>query len=122
MAYNPFDDNKPATTDNGTTFVDETRYNLHAMRDAVVMGVMPNWNLSVNVGAGSNEEPDELIYAKGTERLKIALTWGNAGGADGNVETSVYSYSSNNGSSYDVIATLDITYNTDGTVLNTLWS
>ena len=119
MAYNPFDDSKPTPADNGTVAFDETRYNLHAMRDAVVLGVMPGWNMTPS--GGTNEQPAELEYSNGSEWLKAALTWGSSGGADGNVTQAVYTHSTDD-IIYDTIATLTINYNSDGTVQSTVWS
>lgn len=122
MAYTPFADNKPVASDNGLQVIDDARINLMAMRDAVSMGAMPGWAYSKTDGAGSAEQPQYIMWSKGTERLRATLTWGTTGGADGNVTASVWQYSSNSGSSWDIIGTESITYDASGNVVSSSWT
>jgi len=115
MAYTPFVDNKPVGTDTGLQAVDYMRENLMAMRDAVVMGAMKDWNYAPS-GADLSE-PDSVLYSKGTERLRGTLTW-----TSGNVTTVVWAYSSNSGTSYDTIGTESIGYDGNGNVTGITWS
>lgn len=128
MAYTPFDKSVPdASTESINQITTSTRENFEAIRDAVVAGDMPGWEMSTS--GGTAEQPAEIIYARSTERVKIALTWGSSGGADGNVTDAIYSYSSNSGTNYDLMADTDfplakqtITYDSSGNVTATGWS
>jgi len=123
MAYVSFDSTVPnAATQDGTDVCDAIRDNQEALRDAVVLGAMEDWDLTVTAGTGSASEPQYLTYDKGAERLRATLTWGTTGGEDGNVTQSVYAYSSNSGSSYDTIGTLAVSYDSNGNVTATTWS
>lgn len=122
MVYVPFVSDKPVIADDGDVVINNTRENLMALRDGIVAGVMVGWNLTVTVGAGTAEEPDEIIYKKSAEWIKLDLTWGTAGGDDGQVTVCVYSYSANSGGVYDAIGTLTNTYNANGTLTASVWS
>lgn len=65
---------------------------------------------------------EALSYTKGTERLRVALTWGTTGGEAGNVTVAAYSYSANSGASYSAIKTKTITYTGLGNVAGSTWS
>lgn len=120
MAYTQFADNKPVDTDTGPDVVDDIRNNLMAMRDMVVMGAMPSWNMTPSGGTAA--QPATITWDKSTERIKATLTWGTTGGADGNVTIAVYSYSSDSGSTYDTIGTETLTYDSDGNITKIEWS
>lgn len=126
MAYTQFTDNKPVDTDTGPNVVDDTRNNLMALRDMVVMGAMPGWDFSENHdSSGDPSQPDYLLWSKNdnTEAIKAILTWGISGGEDGNVTMAVYHYSTDDFSSSDeIIGTETITYYTDGSVKTMIWS
>lgn len=113
MPYTDFDDSKPVATDNGVATVDAIRNNLLAMRDSVIMGFMPGW--SATPSGGTNEQPAQWLYSKGTERLRASITWGTTGGADGNPTQVVWEYSSDSGSTWDTVSTQSIVWNSDGT-------
>lgn len=116
MTYSAFDSTLPdAATQNGTQFAQSTRDNLKAMRDACVMGGgFFGWAMAAT--GGTPAEPQYLTYSKGTERVRVTLTW-----SSGNVTSALYAYSSNSGSSYDTIGTKTITYSS-GYVTGTTWS
>ena len=121
MAYTAFADNKPVASDAGLAVINDTRNNLMAMRDAVVLGGMAGWDYAPT--GGTAEQPDAVIYSKGTEAIKGTLTWGSSGGADGNVTQAVWAYSSNSGSTYpDAIGTEAVTYDSGGNVTAVTWS
>jgi hypothetical protein len=117
MPYTAFDATKPdATADNGTNFATNTRNNLKAIRDAVIMGGgFYGWNMAASGGTAA--EPSTLTYSNGTERVKASLTW-----TSGNVTNVVYHYSSNSGGAYDQIGEVDITFDGSGNVTATTWS
>ncbi len=121
MSYTAFDGSKPDPTTQGiTAFASSTRDNLEALRDAVVAGIMPGWNLSAS--GGTVDEPAAWIYAKGSERVKLELTWGTTGGEDGNVTVMVMKYSSDSGSNYDTVGTATFTYDSNGYCTAITWS
>lgn len=120
MAYTKFANNKPDIADDGTAVVDNTRDNLEALRDNIVTGVMPDWPL--DTVTGPSDEPTELIWKNGVLWLRAQITWGSAGGADGNPTSITYSFSGNSGGAYDTIATLTLSYNTGGDCTGSSWA
>jgi hypothetical protein len=93
-----------------------------ALRDACVAGALVDWNLDITVGGGSAAEPDELIYKKSTEWLRLQITWGTTGGDDGQPTVIVYAYSANSGGLYDTIGTATMTYDSSGNMTDVTWS
>ena len=125
MVYVPFVSDKPVIADDGDVVINNTRENLMALRDALVCGALKGWNMTQTVGAGSTDEPDELLYSNNsnTEALKLDITWGTTGGEDGNPTVIVYSYSTDDfGASNEAIGTLTMTYNSNGTMTASTWS
>ena len=122
MAYTKYTSDTPVITDTGGEVIDDTRNNLMALRDAIVAGALVDWNLDITVGGGSAAEPDELIYKKNTEWIRLDITWGTSGGADGQPTVIVYAYSSNSGSLYDTIGTATMTYDANGNMTDLTWS
>lgn len=120
MPYTPFVDSKPVGTDTGTEAINYIRQNLMAMRDAVVMGAMIDWDFSKS--GGTAEEPAIILYTKGVERLRVSLTWGTSGGEDGNVKVALWEYSSNSGTNYDTVGTQTMTYDASGNPSTAVWS
>lgn len=121
MTYTFFDPAKPdAATQNGTQFAQSTRENLRAMRDQVVAGFAPGWSMTPT--GGTPEQPAQILYSAGAERLSVVLTWGTTGGADGNVTVAAYAYSADSGGTYSAIGTRAIDYDTDGNVAGITWS
>ncbi len=120
MAYTHFSNSTPASTQTGPNCVDSMRENLLALRDAIVSGALKGWDMTPSGGTG--EQPATITFDSSTERLRQSLTWGAAGGADGNVTKSIYCYSSDSGSSWDYIGTENITYDTDGNVTAITWT
>lgn len=122
MTYTAYDNTNPDSTATGgmPVYSQSIRDNFQAMRDAVIMGAMAGWNMTPS--GGTAEQPATLTYSKGVERIKATLTWGTTGGADGNVTQSVYSYSSNGGTSWDVIGTMTVSYDASSNVTGTAWS
>jgi len=125
MAYTHFIDDKPVIADNGDIVINNTRENLMALRDNVLMGVIVGWNMTLNIGGGSSEEPDEVLYSDNatTHALKLDITWGTSGGANGNPTVVVYRYSTDDFSvNDDPIGTLTFTYAASGATLTSTWS
>ena len=123
MAYIPFLEDTPDIADTGAKVIDDSRQNLMALRDAIVCGSLKAWDLATaDITGGTATEPAQLVYKKATEWIRLAITWGTAGGADGQPATIVYSYSANSGTLYDTIGTLSTTYDTSGNVRSSLWT
>ena len=121
MAYTGLDLTKPdGATQNGAQVLQSVRDNQRALRDMIVAGFAPGWGMAPS--GGTPEQPAQVLYSNGVERLRVALTWGATGGGAGNVTQAVYAYSSNSGGSYDTVGTLSITYDTSGYVTGTTWS
>lgn len=119
--YIDFDPDTPDwTTQTGTEFAQSVRDNQAALRDMVVLGSFPGWNLSVS--GGTAEQPAILLRSKGTERLRASVTWGTSGGEDGNPTVILYEYSNDSGVTYSAIGTNTITWDADGNVVATTWS
>lgn len=117
MVYQPFVPDKPVIADNGDIVINNTRENLMALRDAIVAGALKGWNMS-KTGAA---EPTEILYAKGTEEVRLTITWGTTGGADGNPTVIVYAYSPA-ASAFDTIGTLTLAYDSSGNLTTETWS
>lgn len=124
MVYVQFLSDKPVIADDGDVVITNTRENLMALRDAIVMGGLFDWDLTVEIGGGTAEEPDEIHYERGTaEWIKADITWGTAGGEDGNPTVIVYTYSTDDFSaSNETIGTWTGTYNSNGTLTAGVWS
>lgn len=121
MAYALFDPTKPAAaTQAGTAFGQSIIDNFKAIRDSVMMGNFPGFNMSKT--GGTAEQPGVILFTKGTEIVKGTLTWGTTGGEAGNVTVAVYAYSSNSGSSYDTIGTQTMAYDASGNLTTTTWT
>lgn len=120
MAYTAFNEANPTGSGDGATTITQIKANFAAIRDMVVMGSLPGWNMSAS--GDTTDQPDVLLFTKGVERIRATLTWGTVGGADGNVQVAVYAYSGNSGSSYDTIGTETITYDASANVTATTWS
>lgn len=129
MAYVPFVDQKPVFSDNGDDVVDDIRENLMALRDAVVLGVLVGWDMTVTAGTGTNAQPQYLYMHRNgasTERLRITYTWGTTGGEAGNPTVLALHYTADDdplgSATWDLMGTFTITYNSDGTVASGAWS
>lgn len=135
MAYSEFDKTLPdSTLSAGTDVPDETRMNLLALRDAIADN-MVGWDAEAQKSDGTApptdpEQPEQWVYSKGTERIKVSLTWGTSGGATDQVTEEVWRYSSNSGSTYDLMADAvdaplakrTFTYDSNGNLLSWAWS
>jgi hypothetical protein len=128
MAYTLFNGALPnGASQNGTQFGQSARDNLNAVRDACILGGgFPGFNMASNV-TPTAAQPTQLLYSKGTERVRATLTWGTVGGEAGNVTVAVYAYSANSGADYTTtpngaIGTKTITYDGSGNVTATTWS
>ncbi|WP_435100853.1 hypothetical protein [Arhodomonas sp. AD133] len=116
MSYQPFRHDKPdPTADNGVDAFTNTRENLLALRDAAVLGVMPGWSMSTS---GQAAQPDTVTYARGSERIRIAITWSG----NGFPQQVALEYSNDLGENWQAIGTETITYDTADNVVETTWS
>lgn len=120
MAYKHFDNTKPdGALDPGPETLTALRENLHAMSDAVLMGVMPGWNMIA--AGGTPEQPTDVQFLKGLEIIQGLLVWGASGGSDGNVTQITFNYSPDS-IAVDNIGVVTITYDNDGNATSAIWS
>jgi hypothetical protein len=122
MPYVPYADNVPIGLALVETVVDNTRENLMALRDNVVIGTMPGWAYSKTNGSGTDEQPQYTFMKKGSEWLRGTFTWGTTGGEDGNVVSVLWQYSNNAGVDYQTVGTQTFTYSVDGVATAVGWS
>ncbi len=120
MGYVKFLSDKPDIADNGDIVINNTRENLMAARDAIVAGAMVDWDMAATGGTAA--EPTQILYSKGTERVRLTITWGTTGGEDGNPKTVVYAYDGDGGASYDTIGTWTGTYDGSGNLTAETWT
>ncbi|MCU7917062.1 MAG: hypothetical protein KZQ95_01735 [Candidatus Thiodiazotropha sp. (ex Epidulcina cf. delphinae)] len=135
MAYTVFNPATPdPTTENGTVAFDSTRENLLAVRDAIIAsGFFPGWSAELQDSDGTPAidptKPDQAVYAKGAERIKLSITWGTTGGATDNPEIIVAAYSANAGTLYEPMGAtgyplgkMTLSYDANGSYLSHAWS
>lgn len=123
MAYTAFDSSKPdASTQAGTPFGNSARSNLVALRDAIVSGGMVQ-GFNYSYSGGSADQPTDVLFTRGTERIKLTHTWGT----NGTVSKVACYYSSNTGTSYDPMAdaaglfVISFTYDGSLNLTSTTW-
>lgn len=127
MTYAAFNSSKPVvgTGDTRQATVDYIRNNLMALRDALVAtGVVQGWAYSYS---GSDAgKPDYIVFARGTEKVKVVLTWGSAGGAADNCTKAAFYYLPS-GTTYDPMAdgsgnyVLALNYDANSNLTSTSW-
>lgn len=122
MAYDLFDYAKPNTSQTRQATIDDSRKNLMALRDGVLMGLMPQWNLAVRNTADTSATPDFsipelLVYSNSAERLYLYMTWD----VNGYVTKIIYKYSPDSGSNKELIGREEITYDISYNVTATTW-
>jgi hypothetical protein len=130
MAYDPLDTTKPTTAGSPEptrqASIDAIRHNLAALRDALAAGGFVQ-GFNYEPSGGSAEQPAILYYKRGTEWIKLSLTWGTTGGEAGNVTKIVYQYSANSGGAYDSMAdgagkyVLSLSYDSSGNCTGGTW-
>ena len=113
MSYVDFEPLKPdPTTGDGTSVFTHTRENLLWLRDAAISGALMGWQLAVS--GGTPAQPAQWLYSKGTERVRLTITWGASGGPKGKPQAMVVDYSSDSGTTWLTIGTATITYDAQG--------
>lgn len=124
MAYVSFNKTLPAGASNGPTVLADIRNNLMAIRDGIVLGGIPGFNCAAS--GGTEDQPTQYLFTgtgvNSTERIKAVVTWGTTGGALGNPETIVYTYSSDSGTLYEAIGTMTVVYTAGGYFSAFSWS
>ena len=110
MPYTKFEDGVPLITDTGGEQITDIRNNLEALRDAVAIGALVDWEMTVTAGAGTNEEPDSISWSDGTTTIVGTMTW-----SAGNLTQVVYTVGA------DTIGTWSGTY-VSGTLTATTWT
>ena len=120
MTYTVFDPASPTTAETRQVAIDDTRYNLLAIRDAVIMGNLAGFNYAWS--GGTDSQPNYITRTKGTEIIRATITWGATGGATGNPTSIVYEYSPNLTPTYSTIGTCSYTWDASGFLTSTTWS
>jgi len=101
VAYTAYNVAKPVVSDTRQVAVDYMRTNQQAMRDAIIAtGMVQGFNYSVS--GGSAEQPAQMFFKRGTEWIRLDLTWDG----NGNMTKCAFYYSSNSGGAYDPMADL----------------
>lgn len=88
-----------------------------------------NWSVvpyAANNTVDTTGSPAYLKYTRTigavSDYVKCALTWGSSGGADGNVTSAIYSYSTNSSFTGAItIITNNLTYDSNGNVSQSAW-
>lgn len=124
MAYTAYNPAKPVTSpDTRQVTIDAIRTNQNALRDALVSQMISGWDYSVS--GGTAEQPQYMYFKNGVEWLRVTLTWGTTGGADGNVTIAVIHYSGNSGGAWDAMtpySTVTLAYDSNANLTTTTWS
>jgi hypothetical protein len=102
-AYTPYADANPIISRTRQQIVDDTRGNLLALRDAVIIGKEPGWTLSVS--GGTAEEPSIRMWSQGTERLRCTITW-----TSGFPTSILWEWSNDSAATWSTIATETAAY------------
>ena len=128
MPYNHFiDSGSPDISDSGQTVITETRENLEALRDGIMSGVMPNWDVTISPNGGTQAEPRRIEWRKdgnGVLALRASITWGTSGGADGNPTSISWQFTGNRTSgtpTWDALGTCTLSYNAGGDLVSVTW-
>lgn len=113
MAYGSFDPTKPASGDTGTSVPGEACTNDKALRDAILMGQVQGFTLSVS--GGTAQQPAQIFWKNGSIWLRASLTWGTSGGQNYNLTAIAWDLSVNGGTSYDSVGTGEtLSYDSSG--------
>lgn len=67
--------------------------------------ILHGWNVAVS--GGTPEQPQYITWSKGNDRVRMELTWGTTGGAEGNVTQCVVSISEDSGSNWETFKGID---------------
>lgn len=125
MAYTHFDRTTPdAESQSIVEMGVSTRENFAALQDAIITtGTVPQWDGESQDSDGGTppttpETPDQVVYSKGTERVKVTMTWS---GSD-ILTSAVFYYSANSGTLYETMGTVTITYDGSDNYLSHAWS
>lgn len=128
MTYPTLDLSKPVWSGTGTQFAADIRANLQVFRDYLVASgncVLPGFDVSK--AGGTAAAPAQAFFKRGTEWLRVDLTWGTTGGEAGTVTKAAYYYSANSGGAWDPMTdaagdyVLSITRAGDGTFDSATW-
>lgn len=109
MAYTPLDTSKPVISNARSTDIAAINANQLALRDAIIIGRVAGWTLSVTNGTGTAEEPQYRYWtnsANTNQVLRAAYTY-----SGGYVTAITWAYSTTgSGGTYDTIAAETVTY------------
>jgi len=118
-SYVQFQNNKPIITDQNPAIINTTRENVNAVHDGSVIRAMPFWNYSISGGTNSN--PVYVFHKNGNDWIRTTQTYGTSGPSKNCISQQIYQYSSNSGTSYVSMGTVNYAYIEDGIVSTAIW-
>jgi len=130
MAYTPFDLTKPNASQDGPGVLGSANANDVALMYALIAGTAPGWAYAPNIGAGTVEQPQYMLWTNGTLlRVRATVTWGTTGGDVGNITSVIWQVSQDGGGTPDYVgpgtwttmgATQTFTYDAYGNLLTSV--
>lgn len=117
-SYTAFNTAQPAGSQTGPNFATSANANDLALWYYVVMGQGDGWALSTS--GGTAEEPAQLIWSNGVQRVRASITWGTTGGQDGNPTAITWAVSQDSGANYATVGSAaTLTYDANGYMTST---
>ncbi|MDR0251090.1 MAG: hypothetical protein LBI35_07285 [Burkholderiales bacterium] len=126
--YSPFDYGSPNLTQTWQEAIQGTNTNLFALLFAAVQFGFPGWNETPSY---NGEKLTRIEYAASPMRVRIDIGYGTVGPSSGQPERETYSYSSDDGTTWQPLSdpargaatgTLVYTYDSAGNITNAQWS
>lgn len=108
MAYTALDTSRPVISNVRSADILAMNANQLALRDAIIIGRVAGWTLSVTNGTGTAEEPQYRLWTNSgntNQILRATYTY-----SSGYVTAVTWAYSTNGGGAYDTIASETTTY------------
>lgn len=109
-----------ATTQTLTAMGQSMREQLIIVRTALASGTL--WGWFETPSGGTEEQPSVITYGLGVERIRATITWGSTGGATGNPTAILYEYSSDSGSTWATVGTMNLSWTASGNSGGITWS
>jgi len=119
-SYVQFENDRPIINEsNADNIIVDIRNNLSAVHDGSIIRAMPFWNYSISGGTNSN--PTYVFYKNVNDWIRTTQTYGTSGPSKNCIAQQIYQYSSNSGTSYLSIGTVNYAYIEDGIVSTAIW-
>lgn len=117
MAYTEFDRTVPVITDTRQEVVDDSRYNLNALFDALLIGDFPGYNYTLATEDGDGN-PTNIYLKNGNDWVRSDIEYNT----DGNAATISCFYSDDGGSTWVTIGDRHWSYNVSGNAATSSWT